>query len=70
MHSAKWDAHINFKKEHYHLKQFSKKSDAIRARKTAEAKLHDPFIFENLLLLTDEQRKEFLVYTKTKENIY
>ncbi len=62
--TGKWEAYINFQKKHYHLGQFSKKRDAIHARKAAEVKLHDPFILENLSLLTDERRSEFLAYLK------
>ncbi len=40
----KWVAQIEFKKKHYFLGRFSKKEDAIKARKKAEETMFDDFI--------------------------
>lgn len=60
-----WEAYINFQKKHYHLGRFRDKSEAIRARKEAEARLHDPVILEYWETLTDERRNEFAEYLRT-----
>ena len=39
-----WIAYIKFKNRRYHLGSFKNRDDAIEARKTAEAQLHDDFV--------------------------
>lgn len=41
---GKWRAYINFKGNHYHLGVYSKITDAAKARKAAEEKMHDRFV--------------------------
>ena len=43
---------------------FKHKSEAIRARRAAEAKLHDPVILEYWDSLTEERKKEFQDYLR------
>ena len=62
--TGKWNAFINFQKRHYNLGTFKHKSDAVRARMVAEAKLHDPVILEYWDSLTEERKKEFREYLR------
>ena len=57
-------AFINFQKKHYNLGIFKDKPVAIRARRVAEAKLHDPVILEYWDSLTEERKKEFQDYLR------
>ena len=44
---------------------FKEKPAAIRARREAEAKLHDPVILEYWDSLTEERKKEFQDYLRS-----
>lgn len=56
--NSKWEAYIHFKKKKYYLGSYTEKTDAIKARKRAEEKLHDPFIEENLAVISDKRREK------------
>ena len=43
-HKAKWIAQIDFKGKHIQLGRFSKKEDAVKARKEAEKELFRPIL--------------------------
>ena len=62
--TGKWYAFINFQKKHYNLGLHKEKSAAIRARRAAEAKLHDPVILEYWDSLTEERKIEFQDYLR------
>jgi hypothetical protein len=56
----KWLASIIFKKKYFFLGRYAKKEDAVKARKTAEEKLFNPFLEENkkfYIKIADEQIK-------------
>lgn len=57
-----WSAYINFQKKRYHLGTYKKKEDAIKARKRAEKKFHDPILMEKLNQMTEETRSRFMKY--------
>ncbi len=59
-----WEAYIDFRKKHYRLGSFRKIEDAIRARKEAEARLHDPVILEYWDTLTEDRKQEFREYLR------
>lgn len=63
-----WVAYIHFRKHRYSLGVYTDKEKAIRARKEAERRLHDPLIEENIVNLTDKSRKIFLEYLQKDIN--
>lgn len=63
--TGKWYAYINFQKKHYNLGLHKDKSAAIRARRAAEARLHDPVILEYWDSLTEKRKKEFQDYLRS-----
>ena len=63
--TGKWYAYINFQKKHYNLGLHKDKSAAIRARRAAEARLHDPVILEYWGSLTEKRKKEFQNYLRS-----
>lgn len=60
--SGSYTAYINFQKKRYILGSYKDLDRAVRIRKAAEARLHDPFIMEQWDRLTEESRKKFLTY--------
>ena len=60
--SQKWNAHINFKKKRYYLGSYRDIEDAVKERRLAEERLHDPEIMERFEDLTKERKAEFLAY--------
>jgi len=63
--TGRYESYISFKKKRYRLGQFKDINDAIRIRKEAEKKLHDPIVLEHFQNLTPERKKEFLEYVKS-----
>lgn len=59
-----YEAYISFQKKRYFLGAHKDLNDAVRARKEAEHRLHDPVILEYFQNLTPERQKEFLKYLK------
>lgn len=59
-----WEAYIDFRKKHYRLGSFRKIDDAVRARREAEARLHDPVILEYWDTLTEDRKQEFREYLR------
>lgn len=57
-----WVAYIDFQKHRYSLGVYTDKEQAIKARKEAEQRLHDPMIQENWDNLTEESKKRFQEY--------
>lgn len=57
-----WQAYINFQKKRYFLGSFPEKEQAIKARKLAEQKLHDPVVIENWGQITEASRAFFSAY--------
>ena len=62
--TGKWCAYINFQKKHYNLGLHKKLHDAVRARKEAEERLHDPIIMAYWDNLTEERKAEFTAYLR------
>ena len=60
--SGKWNAYINFKKKRYYLGSYRDIEDAVKERRLAEERLHDPEIIERFGDLTEERKAEFLAY--------
>ena len=60
-----WEAYIDYQKKRYRLGSHKDINDAIRARKEAERRLHDPVILEHFQNLTPERKKEFIEYMKS-----
>lgn len=60
--SERWNAYINFKKKRYYLGSYRDIEDAVKARKDAEERIHDPVILERMNDLTAERKAEFLAY--------
>ncbi len=60
-----WEAYIDFRKKHYRLGTFRKIEDAVRARREAEARLHDPVILEYWDTLTEDRKNEFRNYLRS-----
>lgn len=58
----KWYAHITFQKKRYFLGTFNEKEKAVKARKNAERKFHDPLIVEKWDSLTEKAKKKYLEY--------
>lgn len=62
--TGKWEAYINFQKKHYRLGHFKDVDSAVRARRIAEARLHDPMIIEYWNSLTEARKNEFIEYLR------
>lgn len=60
-----YEAYINYQKKRYYLGVYKDVNDAIRARKEAERRLHDPVVMEYFTNLTPERKKEFIEYMKS-----
>lgn len=60
--SERWNAYINFKKKRYYLGSYRDIEDAVKERRLAEERLHDPEIMERFEDLTEERKAEFLAY--------
>lgn len=60
--TERWEAFIHYQKKRFHLGSFKDKEDAIRVRKEAEAKIHDPVILAYWDNLTEERKLEFSEY--------
>ena len=60
-----WEAYIDYQKKRYRLGSHKDINDAIRARKEAERRLHDPVVLEHFQNLTPERKKEFIEYMKS-----
>ena len=60
--SGKWQAYINFQKKRYNLGLFKDIHDAIKARKVAEERIHDPIVLQHWERLTEKRRREFQLY--------
>ena len=60
--SGKWNAYINFKKKRYNLGYYRDIEDAVKERRLAEERLHDPEIQERFGDLTEERKAEFISY--------
>ena len=58
--SQRWNAYINFKKKRYYLGSYRDIEDAVKKRRLAEERLHDPEIMERLEDLTAEKKTEFM----------
>ena len=57
-----WMAYIDFQKKRIYLGVFKEKEDAIRTRKEAEARLHDPIIQENCHKLSERGKEKWEFY--------
>lgn len=55
-----WLAYINFQKKRYFLGSYKEKEKAIRARKAAEKRLHNPIIEEQWDNLTEQTKRKYL----------
>lgn len=64
--SGKWVAYIGFQKKRIYLGIFKEKEEAIRKRKEAEDKLHDPIIQEYWINLTKRGREQWKAYAIEK----
>lgn len=62
--SGKWLAQISFQKKRYNLGLFKDINDAIRARKFAEERIHDPIVIKYWDNLTDARKNEFTEYLR------
>lgn len=60
--SERWNAYINLKNKRYYLGSYRDIEDAVKERRLAEARLHDPEIMEWLEDLTAEKKTEFMAY--------
>lgn len=60
--TGKWLAYINIRKKRIFLGSFTQLEDAVRARREAERKYHDPLIEAALPQLTDASRQQFQQY--------
>ena len=60
----RWHAFITFQGKHYNLGTHSTFQSAVKARRDAEERLHDPIIQEFVDTLTDERREEFQRYLR------
>ena len=59
---GKWEAYISFQKKRYYLGVYFKKEDAVKVRKEAEEKLHDPIIDRYIECLTEQSRQHYREY--------
>ena len=50
--------------EHYNLGTHPTFQSAVKARRAAEERLHDPAIIAHIETLTEERRKEFAMYLR------
>ncbi|MBQ8577036.1 MAG: hypothetical protein IJ449_03585 [Clostridia bacterium] len=64
-----YTAYINFRKKRYYLGSFENKDDAVRERRRAEQRLHDPMIEERFSCVTEEGREKFREYLEQKMNL-
>ena len=62
--SERWNAYINLKNKRYYLGSYRDIEDAVKERRLAEARLHDPAIIAHIETLTEERRKEFAMYLR------
>ena len=60
----RWYAFINFQGKHYNLGTHPTFQSAVKARRAAEERLHDPAIIAHIETLTEERRKEFAMYLR------
>lgn len=60
----RWHAFINFQGKHYNLGTHPTFQSAVKARRAAEERLHDPAIIAHIETLTEERRKEFAMYLR------
>ena len=60
--SERWNAYINLKNKRYYLSSYRDIEDAVKERRLAEERLHDPEIMERFGDLTAERKTEFLAY--------
>ena len=60
----RWYAFINFQGKHYNLGTHQTFQSAVKARRAAEERLHDPTIIAHIETLTEERRKEFAMYLR------
>jgi len=67
---GKWVAYISYRKKRYYLGVFQDVNDAVKARKRAEQKLHDPMIESNWDELSETRQNEYLAYLKGIPNNY
>ena len=67
--SGKWQAYINFQKRRYNLGLFKDIHGAIKVRKIAEERIHDPIVLQYWDNLTDVRKSEFIYYLLYKNNI-
>ena len=56
-------AYIDFQKKRIYLGAFKEKEDAIRKRKEAEARLHDPIILEHWHKLSERGQEKWNSYS-------
>ena len=61
---SSWHAFINFQGKHYNLGTHPTFQSAVKARRAAEERLHDPAIIAHIETLTEERRKEFAMYLR------
>ena len=59
-----WMAYIDYQKKRIYLGSFKEKEEAIRVRKAAEARLHDPVILENWNSLSEKGKEKWKKYVK------
>lgn len=59
---GQWCAYINFRKKYYNLGLHRDLHATVRARNTAEARLHDSVIMQYWDSLTDARKAEFIEY--------
>ena len=60
--TGRWDAYISFQKKQYRLGSFKDFLYAVKARKRAEERLHDPIILQYWDSLTDARKSDFIEY--------
>ena len=58
-----WMAYINFQNKRRYLGSFKEKEDAIRIRKEAESRLHDPIIAEHWDKLSENGKEKWKAYS-------
>ena len=61
---GKWMAYIEFQKKRYYLGSFETCEEAIRARKDAEQRMHDPFIAQYMDCTSEETQGKFRAYLR------
>ena len=63
--NGRWNAYINYQKKRIYLGSYAKKEDAIRARRTAEIRVHDPVVLLHWNSLTESAKAEFSRYLRS-----